>query len=220
MIRLIPERHDESPLTILCFGAHSDDIEIGCGGTLLQIISRNNKLKIVWVVLSAQAERSNEAQKSAEIFVAGSDANVIIRNYRDGYLPYCGSRIKEIFEELNSMFCPDLIFTHWQGDAHQDHRFVSELTWNTFRDHLILEYEIPKYDGDMGRPNIYVSLDKHIYQKKVDSLCDVFQTQQSKSWFDRQTFLSLMKLRGVESRSPSGYAEGFYARKAILGTVA
>jgi LmbE family N-acetylglucosaminyl deacetylase len=218
MIRLIPEHNEGGALTILCLGAHADDIEIGCGGTLLQLIRRQYPLKIYWIVFSAEAERYSEAHQSAEIFTEGCDSYIQIKNYRDGYLPYSGAQIKELFENLKCSICPDLIFTHWQGDAHQDHRFVCDLTWNTFRDHLIFEYEIPKYDGDLGRPNMYYSLDRPVYEKKIDYLFEKFQSQQSKSWFARDTFLSLMRLRGVESRSLSGYAEGFYARKVIIST--
>ena len=139
-----------------------------------------------------------------------------MKDYRDGFLPYSGSQVKDVFEELRCRVNPDLIFTHWQGDAHQDHRLICELTWNTFRDHLILEYEIPKYDGDMGRPNVFVPLEKSVYQKKVDNLFEAFESQRAKSWFERETFLGLMRLRGMESNAPSGYAEAFYARKMVI----
>ena len=201
---------------VLCLGAHSDDIEIGCGGTLLQLKQRYKNLVFYWVVFSASGVRSKEASKGAELFAGGSEKHTILKEIRDGFLPYTGGAVKEVFEELKGHVNPDIIFTHWQEDAHQDHRLVSELTWQTFRDHLILEYEIPKYDGDMGRPNLYVSLDAPLQECKVNHLFEAFESQRSKSWFDRETFLGLMRLRGMESNSASGYAEGFYVRKIIL----
>lgn len=208
------------PLTILCLGAHSDDIEIGCGGTLLHLGQRDLKLKFHWVVFSAAGKRGEEARKGAELFTADCDKEVFVKEYRDGFLPYRGAEIKEFFEALKGRINPDLIFTHWQGDAHQDHRLVCELTWNTFRDHLILEYEIPKYDGDMGRPNVFVPLETPLYQRKVDNLCETFESQREKPWFQRETFLGLMRLRGMESNAPSGFAEAFYARKLVIDSVA
>jgi LmbE family N-acetylglucosaminyl deacetylase len=141
---------------------------------------------------------------------------VVLKNYRDGYLPYGGAEVKDYFEDLKSQVKPDLIFTHRQGDAHQDHRLISELTWNTFRNHLVLEYEIPKYDGDMGRPNLFVPLETALCERKVDYLFQAFESQSSKPWFDRATFLGLMRIRGMESNSPSGYAEAFHARKVVI----
>jgi len=214
------EKKRAEPLTILCLGAHSDDIEIGCGGTLLQLLQSHPVLKFHWVVFSATGKRADEARKAAELFTAGCDKEVYVKEFRDGFLPYCGAQIKDIFEELKGRVNPDLIFTHWQRDAHQDHLLISELTWNTFRDHLILEYEIPKYDGDMGRPNVFVPLDKPEYQTKVDNLFEAFASQQAKPWFQPETFLGLMKLRGMESNAPSGYAEAFYARKIVIGSLA
>lgn len=208
------------PLTILCVGAHSDDIEIGCGGTLLQLRQSHAALKFHWVVFSATGKRADEARKAADLFTARCDREAYVKEFRDGFLPYSGGPVKEVFEELKGRVNPDVIFTHWQGDAHQDHRLISELTWNTFRDHLILEYEVPKYDGDMGRPNVFVPLDKPVYQKKVDNLFAAFASQQSKPWFQPETFFGLMKLRGMESNAPSGYAEAFYARKILIDSVA
>jgi len=208
------------PLTILCLGAHSDDIEIGCGGTLLQLRQGDTKLKFHWVVFSAAGKRGEEARKAAELFTAGCEKEIVLKEYRDGFLPYSGVQVKDFFEELKGRVNPDLIFTHWQGDAHQDHRLISELTWNTFRNHLILEYEIPKYDGDLGRPNVFVPLEPSLHEQKVTHLFDAFESQQTKPWFDRDTILGLMRIRGMESNSPTGYAEAFYARKIILGGVA
>lgn len=204
-------------LTILCLGAHSDDIEIGCGATLLHLQNLYRRARFHWVVFSAGGVRGAEAAKASELITGGCEKEVFLRNYRDGFLPYNGAAVKDEFEQMKARVDPDVIFTHWQGDAHQDHRLVSELTWNTFRNHLILEYEIPKYDGDLGRPNVFVPLDKDICQKKVDCLFTAFTSQTAKPWFDRETFLGLMRLRGMESNSPSGYAEAFHGRKLVLG---
>lgn len=204
-------------LQVLCLGAHSDDIEIGCGGTLLELTRTFKNVAFSWVVFSATGVRAHEAARGAELFTAGNKKQVLLKDYRDGFLPYAGLTVKEVFEDLKGQVQPDLIFTHWQGDAHQDHRLVSELTWNTFRNHLILEYEIPKYDGDMGRPNTFVPLESPFHEHKVNHLMEAFESQRSKPWFARETFLGLMRLRGMESNSPSGYAEAFYTRKTILG---
>lgn len=217
MMKLSLARKDSDPISILCLGAHSDDIEIGCGGTLLQLKKSYRNLKFHWVVFSATGIRGKEAAKGAELFTAGCEKKVVLKEFRDGFLPYSGTVVKEFFEELKGQVNPDLIFTHWQGDAHQDHRLLSELTWNTFRDHLILEYEIPKYDGDMGRPNLFVPLESPIHEQKVNHLFEAFESQAAKSWFQKETFLGLMRLRGMESNSLSGYAEAFHTRKIILG---
>jgi LmbE family N-acetylglucosaminyl deacetylase len=204
------------PLVVLCIGAHSDDIEIGCGGALLQLKKSQPKVKFHWVVCSAPGVRGQEATKAAELFTAGCAKQIVLKEYRDGFLPYVGATVKEFFETLKTQVNPDLIFTHWQGDAHQDHRLLSELTWNTFRNHLILEYEIPKYDGDIGRPNFFVPLDDPLYGQKVDHLLEAFESQRSKPWFTRETFLGLMRTRGMECNSPSGYAEAFHVRKVVM----
>ena len=204
------------PLSVLCLGAHSDDIEIGCGGTLLHLKKTLPRLRFHWVVFSASGLRGEEAAGAAELFTAGCGKEIVLKNYRDGFLPYSGGEVKDFFEEMKSKVNPDVIFTHWRGDAHQDHRLLSELTWNTFRDHLILEYEIPKYDGDMGRPNLFVPLEAPLYEKKVDYLFQAFESQRAKRWFDREAFLGLMRIRGMESNSPSGYAEAFHCRKLVL----
>jgi LmbE family N-acetylglucosaminyl deacetylase len=217
MLHLSLGREASEGLTALCLGAHSDDIEIGCGGTLLHLRATFPRLKLHWVVFSAAGTRLQEAAKSVELFAAGCEKKVLFKEYRDGFLPYVGGQVKDFFEELKDEVNPDLIFTHWHGDAHQDHRLISELTWNTFRNHLILEYEVPKYDGDLGRPNTFVRLETRLPEQKVAHLFEAFPSQTSKSWFSRETFLGLMRLRGIESNSASGYAEAFYARKICLG---
>jgi LmbE family N-acetylglucosaminyl deacetylase len=216
MLPLNLKKDGNGQLVVLCLGAHSDDIEIGCGGTLLHLKKAYPGLKFHWVVFSVSGLRGNEAAKAAELFAGSSEHEVTLKNYRDGFLPYNGAEVKDFFEEMKNRVTPDVIFTHWRGDAHQDHRLVSELTWNTFRNHLILEYEIPKYDGDLGRPNVFVPLETPLCETKIDYLFQAFESQSAKPWFDRNTFLALMRIRGMESNSPSGYAEAFHARKVVL----
>src|SRR5579859_3431158 len=216
MLALNLPQKASAPLRILCLGSHSDDIEIGCGGTILRLLSDFRELDIVWVVFGASNEREREARKSAALFLSQAGRKeVIVKSFRDGFFPFEGAEIKNYFEELKGT-SPDLIFTHNRKDAHQDHRLISELTGNTFRDHLILEYEIPKYDGDLSRPNFYVPLPEDLYQKKIRYIMDVFESQRTKRWFQESTFLGLMRLRGMECNSPSGYAEAFHCRKLVL----
>ncbi len=217
MIRALLNRRTDEPLTVLCLGAHSDDIEIGCGGTILSIARQYPGASFHWVVFSAIGIRETEALRAASTFVsAAALRGPLLKTFRDGFLPYSGAEVKDVFEELKRSVEPDLIFTTSCVDVHQDHRLIGELTWNTFRDHLILEYEIPKYDGDLGRPSVFWPLDADLVSKKVQYIMDSFQSQQSKRWFEESTFLSLMRLRGMECNSPSGYAEAFYARKIVL----
>jgi LmbE family N-acetylglucosaminyl deacetylase len=216
MMKLSLAKKEPGPIHILCLGAHSDDIEIGCGGTLLQLKKTHRDLRFHWVVFSATGTRGHEAEKAADSFTAGCEREVSLKDYRDGFLPYIGVEVKDFFEQLKGRVNPDLIFTHRGGDAHQDHRLISELTWNTFRNHLIFEYEIPKYDGDLGQPNVFSPLEAEMYQTKIRYIMNAFQSQQSKLWFQEDTFLSLMRLRGMECNAPSSYAEAFYCRKLVL----
>jgi LmbE family N-acetylglucosaminyl deacetylase len=216
MLRLQPQTTGQPLRRILCLGAHSDDIEIGCGGTLLKLIRTNRNLEISWVVFSAEGEREQEARRSASLFLKGAKKqNVLVRSFRNGYFPYVGSAIKDFFEELKAACQPDLIFTHFRRDLHQDHRVLCELTWNTYRDHFILEYEVPKYDGDLGVPNFFVQLDSVVSRRKVRNLMACFGSQHSKRWFTEDTFHALLRLRGVECQAPTGLAEAFYCRKAV-----
>lgn len=204
--------------TVLCLGAHSDDIEIGCGGTILKLAQERSGLSVWWVVFSGEGRRAREARASARTFLAGvPQPKVIVKNFRDSFFPTQGEAIKKYFEELKRKVQPDLVFTHYREDRHQDHRVLSDLAWNTFRDHLILEYEIPKYDGDLGNPNLYVRLAEEVCHHKSQHLCRFFQTQNNKHWFSPDTFLSLMRLRGIECASRTKYAEAFYCRKFLLG---
>jgi LmbE family N-acetylglucosaminyl deacetylase len=206
-----------SPLQVLCLGAHSDDIEIGCGGTILRITQLYSNCVFHWVVLSALGVRAEEAGQGAERFAGTSNLKrLLLKNFQDGFFPFAGAEVKAVFEELKQSVSPDLIFTHNRNDAHQDHRLLADLTWNTFRDHLILEYEIPKYDGDLGQPSIFVPLPAEVCEKKVRFLMDTFDSQRSKRWFQPETFLSLMRLRGMECNAPTGYAEAFFCRKLVL----
>src|SRR6266550_1333052 len=201
---------------VLAIGAHSDDIEIGCGATLLTL-QRERELEVTWVVLGAAGVREQEARASSEAFLASAAVRTLeFHGFRDGYFPYVGGEVKDVFEELKARLDPDLIFTHMRHDLHQDHRLVCELTWNTWRDHLILEYEIPKYDGDLGSPNVFVPISTELAQEKVQLLASGFGSQSGKHWFDEELFLGLMRVRGMEARSPTRYAEAFVCRKLSL----
>ena len=202
---------------VLAIGAHADDIEIGAGGTFLALTRLHPGLHVTWLVLAASGERVDEARASAAAFLdRAAEIDVRIHDLRDGFLPY-GPEAKELFEELKETVEPQLVFTHTRDDLHQDHRVACELTWNTFRDHAILEYEVPKFDGDLGRPNLYVELTDEIAREKVALLQRHFSSQAGKHWFDEELFLGLMRLRAMEVRSPSRYAEAFMGRKLVLG---
>ena len=217
MLALPLEGRHGAPVRVLCLGAHSDDIEIGCGGTVLELVERLPCVEFTWVVLSGNDTRADEARLSADLFLQGaSRAHVLVKDYRDGFFPYVGDQIKEFFEELKQRPAPDVIFTHHRADRHQDHRLVSDLTWNTFRDHFILEYEIPKYDGDLGRPNCYVPLDDARCSTKIRHLLHAFASQRDRRWFSEETFRGLLRLRGVECAAADGYAEAFHAHKWTL----
>jgi LmbE family N-acetylglucosaminyl deacetylase len=206
---------------VLCLGAHSDDIEIGCGGTILSLIEGSDKLEFYWMVLCSDRERAKEAEQSARSFLRRArNKTIVVKSFRDGFLPYTGAPVKEAFEELKDAFDPDVVFTHFRHDLHQDHRLVSELTWNTFRNHLILEYEIPKYDADLGSPNFFVPLSESICRRKVRGLIRYFGTQRDRQWFSEDLFFGLMRLRGVEAGSRTRMAEAFHCRKLLLDTSA
>ncbi len=205
------------PKKILALGAHADDIEIGCGGTILRFLDENRATEVVWVAFGASGQRRTEAVESANLFLANARRKeIVVKEFRDGYFPYVGSEIKDFLEELKKKCSPDLILTHYREDLHQDHRLVSELTWNTFRNHLILEYEIVKYDGDLGAPNLFVHLNESIARKNFQTIVECFKSQKDKSWFTEDVFSSILRPRGVECRAPSGFAEAFHARKLAL----
>jgi len=211
--------HLASPIRhVLCLGAHSDDIEIGCGGTVLKIAAQPDPPEFTWVVFTSDSTREAEALRSAEQFLRHArHRRIIIKKFRDGFLPYEGALVKEAFIELRGMVSPDLVLTHYRNDLHQDHRLISELTWNTFRDHLILEYEIPKYDGDLGVPNVFVPLSESVCREKIDTILTTFASQADNRWFTAELFRSLLRLRGMECNSPSNYAEAFHGRKLLVG---
>jgi LmbE family N-acetylglucosaminyl deacetylase len=205
----------ERPLRLLCVGAHADDIEIGCGGLILSLLRGPHPVDVTWVVFSGSSQRQAEARRGAALFLKGAHRRRVIHHrFRDGFFPY-DPAIKKAFERLKKVE-PDMVLTHYRDDRHQDHRVLSDLAWNTFRDHVILEYEIPKFDGDLGSPNCFVALDREICARKVKFLGDAFGTQRDKHWFSDETFWALLRLRGMECRASGGYAEAFYGRKIAL----
>ena len=219
MLPLILGLKSPAPLRVLCLGAHGDDIEIGCGGTLLRLLAERPRVSVYGVVMSATDARLVEVRRSAaRMLRRASEHQVRVERFRDGFLPWQGTAVKNVFEELKGAFTPDLIFTHYRDDAHQDHRLISELTWNTWRDHCVLEYEIPKYDGDLGHPNVFVPLSDRLRRQKVRLLMSAFPTQRTKRWYSPATFDALMRVRGVECAAPSGYAEAFHGRKLVLAS--
>jgi LmbE family N-acetylglucosaminyl deacetylase len=204
---------------VLALGCHADDVEIGCGATLLALTRANPDAQVTMVVLSAEGRRADEARASAaSLLASAATTEVMVHGFRDGFFPYVGSEVKEVFEELKARLDPDVVFTHARHDLHQDHRLVCELTWNTFRDHLILEYEIPKYDGDLGTPNVFVPIPAELARDKARLITEAFASQRPKDWFDEELFMGLMRVRGMEVRSPTGYAEAFTCRKLSIVT--
>jgi LmbE family N-acetylglucosaminyl deacetylase len=200
--------------SILCLGAHADDLEIGCGGTILEILTRRPGIDVHWVVFSANDIRAQEAQASAEHFLAAAGRKrIALQDYRDTYFPAAYESIKQYFEEIKRDVAPDLVFTHRREDLHQDHRLIADLTWCAFRDHVILEYEIPKYEGDLGAPNFFVPLEEAVCRRKIEAILASFPSQQDKQWFSADTYWALLRLRGLECHSPSRYAEAFHCRK-------
>lgn len=215
MLKLVPVT-GQRPLRVLCLGAHSDDIEIGCAGFLFELLQRGPTV-LTWAVFAASDERAAEARRSADVFLrAAKSGEVVLCSFTDGFFPAQFKEIKTQFETLKRKISPDLVLTHRLEDRHQDHRVIAELTWNTWRDHLILEYEIPKYEGDLGLPNAFVPLTARTRSRKLSHLMRYFSSQRSKTWFRREVFDAMMALRGVECRAPSGFAEAFYARKFTL----
>ena len=217
MLSWFPNFRSNTQPTILCLGAHSDDIEIGCGGLLLQLSKTYSDAVFRSVVFCSTPEREDETRRAHErLLSTASNVQVDVLRFRNSYFPYQGIEIKEQFERLKAECEPDLVLTHYQNDRHQDHRLISELTWNTYRDHAILEYEIPKFDGDLGQPNVFVSLSKSIAAEKTQCLLDCFPSQKHRQWFTDETFRSLLRLRGIECNAEDGLAEAFYVRKLKL----
>jgi LmbE family N-acetylglucosaminyl deacetylase len=215
MLRFKPDLPAEG--TILCLGAHSDDIEIGCGGALIELRERYPRLRFVWVVFSGDSVREHETRTAARAMLgAGANLTVEVHSFRGSFFPYIGTEIKDAFEALRSRIEPDLLLTHYLADRHQDHRVISELTWNTFRSHAILEYEIPKYDGDLAHPGVYCPLSRSTVELKITTLLECFASQRNRQWFDAELFRGYLRLRGIECNSPTRYAEAFHARKLVL----
>jgi len=206
-----------APLRVLCLGAHCDDLEIGCGGTILRLLAERPGSIVRWEVFASDEKRASEARSSAADFLAAAGpAQVEIHSFRESYFPFVGAQIKDRFEQIKAEVEPDLIFTNRTEDLHQDHRIIGELTWNTFRDHLIAEYEIPKYEGDLGQPNVFAPLSRAIVQRKIELVLRHFRSQAGRRWFRAETFESLMRLRGIECNAGEGYAEALYVRKLLL----
>lgn len=217
MISLVFDRATRSPLRLLCLGAHSDDIEIGCGATILKLLAGSRRVHVDWVVFAARGERAAEAKKSAGQFLRRAATRAVdLHAFRDGYFPSEHAAIKDVFEAMKGRPTPDVILTHYRNDLHQDHRVIGELTRNTWRDHLILEYEIPKYDGDLDRPNMYVPVSAAQVSRKISILMRCFATQADRRWFDEETFRSILRIRGVEANSPTRYAEAFHGFKTVI----
>jgi LmbE family N-acetylglucosaminyl deacetylase len=205
------------PLEVLCLGAHSDDIEIGSGGTILRLLAEHPGSTVRWVVFATTPQRADEAERAAAMTLTDAAVKTVqLLEFEDSYFPGQVREIKDVFEKLKAEVEPDVVLTHTANDAHQDHRTISELTWNTFRNHLVLEYEIPKYDGDLGRPGLFVALSRSQVERKIELLFDAFGSQRERHWFDPEVFRGLLRLRGVECRAPDGYAEAFYCRKVVL----
>jgi LmbE family N-acetylglucosaminyl deacetylase len=205
------------PLDVLCLGAHCDDIEIGCGGTLLRLLGERPGSRVRWVVFAGNAQRAAEARASASDFLVQAGTREIeVQSFKESHFPYVGAEIKAYFEQLKQKASPDLIFSHHVKDRHQDHRTIAELTWNTFRNHLIVEYEIPKYEGDLGQPNLFVPLPRALAARKVELILKHFQSQATRSWFRADTFEAIMSLRGIECAADDGRAEAFHASKLTL----
>ena len=217
MLELLPHGELGPESTVLLVGAHCDDIEIGCGATVQSLVARFPDANYCWVVLSSNEARAAEARRAATEFLRGAGrTDVRVESFRDGFLPYEGGRVKDYFETLKGQVRPDVIFTHYRDDAHQDHRLACELTWNTFRDHLVLEYEVPKFDGDLGSPNVFVDAPEPVVAEKIRILEECYGSQHGRQWFDERTFRALLRLRGIEANAPSGLAEAFYCRKLRL----
>lgn len=210
-----PNRNE--PLNILCLGAHCDDIEIGCGGTVLRLLEQHPDIRVQWTVFSSNRVRAEEFLKSSHCFLGDKNAEGSrVHEFHDGFFPHSWKEIKENFEQIKMEMAPDIIFTHYKDDLHQDHRIISELTWNTFRNNLILEYEIPKYDGDLKSPNLFFPLTDTICEKKTQLIIANYLSQTEKSWFTKETFMATLRIRGMEANSPTKFAEGFYCRKIVF----
>lgn len=218
MLQLTFDKPKRRRLRILALGAHCDDIDIGCGATMLALLERHPGAEVTWVAFASSGEREREFRASAKRFLARAGrVRMLVHTFRDGFFPAQYTNIKEVFESLKAVPDPDLVFTHHAPDWHQDHRLICQLTWNTFRNHLILEYEVPKYEGDLSTPNAYVSVSRAQAERKISILWSCYRTQRAKQWFTADTFRGLMRLRGIEGGGATGWAEGFHVRKFGVG---
>jgi LmbE family N-acetylglucosaminyl deacetylase len=217
MLTLRLDQTDRPVANVLCLGAHCDDLEIGCSGTVMKLAGRGRPIQVTWVVFSGDDVRAAEARASAaEVLRGVKHHEIVVKRFRDGFFPSLIGEIKDEFEALKRAVSPDIIFTHWRQDLHQDHRTIAELTGNTFRDHLILEYEVPKYDGDFGSPNVFVALEETLCRRKIDNIVTSFPSQVGRQWFSDDLFRAVLRLRGMEANAPSRHAEAFYCRKLAL----
>jgi len=217
MLKFLPQFPSDRPLRLLCIGAHSDDLEIGCGGTIATWLETWSSVEVTWVVLTAVGDRAGEARRSARALLRrAASVRLELGQFRDSFLPAQYAEVKQHFELLKQQVNPDVILTHCLGDRHQDHRVAAELTWNTWRDHLIYEYEIPKYEADLAQPNVYVPLTVRAAKRKTAHLEKYFSSQRSRAWFRAENFEALMRLRGLECRASSGFAEAFHGRKLVF----
>ena len=213
MFALDPALGRDEPLRVVCLGAHADDIEIGAGGTILRLLDERPNTHVTHVVFSADAIRADEARAAARQLLAAAEADIHVLGHRDGFFPFEAADIKGFAQAALEGVRPHLVLTHRRDDAHQDHRVIADLAWQTFRGATIAAYEIPKWDGDLDRPNAYVALDDATITRKLALLADHFPTQQAKGWYDDETFRGLARVRGVEAGVR--YAEAFHCTKLV-----
>lgn len=217
MLDLLVPKPSGRPLRVLCLGAHCDDIEIGCGATLLELAG-SREVEMTWAIFTSNEVRRTETEAARDALLGGAAAcELLFHEHRDGFLPFHAAAVKDDFEALKGRVDPDLVLTHYRQDRHQDHRLVSDLTYNTFRRHLVLEYEIPKVDGDLGNPQVYSVVSRESGQRKIDAIIGAYASQSAHSWFESDLFAAMLRVRGMEAEASSGWAEAFYCRRLRLG---
>jgi LmbE family N-acetylglucosaminyl deacetylase len=211
-LRLVTPEH--SPLSVLAVGAHPDDIEIGAGGALFGLAEGHPGMRVSYVVLTGSPERHREARNAADAFFPSADLSVQLYDLPEGRLPTVWGHVKEALEDVAKSCTPDLVIAPSAADAHQDHRTIAEIVPTVFRDQLYLGYEIPKWDGDLTRPSVYLPMSADAARRKVALLHGCFPSQRHRDWWDEEVFLGLARLRGMECRAP--YAEAFTCKKAVV----